>query len=155
MAKSGKKNKKDAKSLQIKNKKAYWNYELIEKIEAGICLSGTEVKSLRAGCCDLSGSYARFIDGELFLVGANIAVYENAGYCSHQPDRNRKLLLHKRQLLKLRQKLEQKGFTIVPLRVYFTSRGHAKVEIATAKGRKKYDDRDKLRDKQFRKELRY
>jgi SsrA-binding protein len=85
-------------------------------------------------------------------VGAKIALYENAGYTSHDPDRDRKLLLHKSQILKLRQRLEQKGFTLVPLRLYFNDRGYAKIELAVARGKKKYDKRDKITARQMNKE---
>ncbi len=154
MAKSDKKSKKSA-SPEVRNKKAYRDYELVEKVEAGIELKGSEVKSLRGGKGDLSGSYARLKDLELFLIGANIAVYENAGYTTHEPDRERKLLVHKRQIIKLKQRIDQKGFTLVPLRIYFNDRGFAKVEIAVARGRKKYDNRDKIVEKQFKKEMKF
>lgn len=156
MAKSGKNDKKISKSLQIKNKKAFRDYEIIEKVEAGLELHGSEVKSLRAGKGDLSGSYAKITnDKEVFVVGINIAEYENAGYVTHQPDRERKLLLHKRQILKLKQRIDQKGFTIIPTRIYFNDRGLAKVEIAVARGRKKYDNREKLVTKQMKKEIKF
>lgn len=154
MAKSDK-NSKKGRCPEIRNKKAFRDYEIIEKIEAGIVLTGSEVKSLRSGKGDLSGSYGRINGTDFFLVGANISVYENAGYTTHEPDRERKLLVHKSQILKLQQRTDQKGFTLVPLRIYFNDRGYAKVEIAVARGRKKYDNRDKMVEKQFKKEMRF
>ncbi len=147
-----KSDKNEHNSLQVKNKKAYFDYELIEKVEAGIMLQGTEVKALRSHHGSLDGSYARIHNNEVLLIGAKISPYENAGYTSHDPDRDRKLLLHKSQILKLRQRLEQKGFTLVPLRLYFNDRGYAKIELAVARGKKKYDKRDKITARQMNKE---
>lgn len=142
-----------SKDLQIRNKKAARDYELIEKVEAGIVLVGTEVKSLRSGLADFEGAYARLKNGEVFLTGCKIAAYENAGYTQHSPERDRKLLLHKRQILKLQHSLEQKGFTIIPLRLYFNEKGIAKIELAIARGRKKYDKRDKIIDRDMKKQI--
>ena len=133
------KNKKQGSA--VVNKKAYRNFELIEKFEAGLKLLGTEVKSLRLGQADLNGSYARFEDEECWLVGASIAHYEQAGVRNHEPLRKRKLLLHKTELRKVRIKLEQRGFTFVPLRIYFNDRGLAKIELALARGKRQYDKR--------------
>lgn len=151
----GKKDKKLSGSIQIKNKKAFRDYELIEKIEAGMVLKGTEVKSLRNAQADLDGSYAKLIRDECYLVGAKISPYENAGYANHDVNRDRKLLLHKRQILKIRHRLEQKGFTLIPLRIYFNDRGLAKIELAVARGKKKYDKRDKITKRQHAKELKF
>jgi len=138
-ANSRRKNKKQGSA--VVNKKAYRNFELIEKFEAGLKLLGTEVKSLRLGQADLNGSYARFEDEECWLVGASIAHYEQAGMRNHEPLRKRKLLLHKTELRKVRIKLEQRGFTFVPLRIYFNDRGLAKIELALARGKRQYDKR--------------
>lgn len=138
-ANSRRKNKKQGSA--VVNKKAYRNFELIEKFEAGLKLLGTEVKSLRLGQADLNGSYARFEDEECWLVGASIAHYEQAGVRNHEPLRKRKLLLHKTELRKVRVKLEQRGFTFVPLRIYFNDRGLAKIELALARGKRQYDKR--------------
>jgi SsrA-binding protein len=135
------------------NKKARHNFELVEVIEAGIALLGTEVKSLRDKQCDLEGSYARMTDDEVWLVGAKIAPYERGGYTNHDPLRKRKLLLHKAQIRKIRVKLEQRGFTLVPVKVYFNERGKAKVELALATGKKLHDKRQSLQDKQAKREL--
>jgi len=146
---SAKKDKKtESKGPAAVNKKAYHNFELVEKIEAGLSLVGSEVKSLRAGAADLNGSYARIINDECFLLGATIAQYEQAGERNHEPLRKRKLLLHRREILKMRTKLEQRGFTLVPLRIYFSSRGLAKVELALARGKRQYDKRKTITERQ-------
>ena len=144
-ANSRRKNKKQGSA--VVNKKAYRNFELIEKFEAGLKLLGTEVKSLRAGQADLNGSYARFEDEECWLVGASIAHYEQAGVRNHEPLRKRKLLLHKTELRKVRIKLEQRGFTFVPLRIYFNDRGLAKIELALARGKRQYDKRKAIAER--------
>ncbi len=126
------------------NKKAYRNFELLEKFEAGLQLLGTEVKSLRAGQADLNGSYARIRNGQCWLVGATIAQYAQASITNHEPTRNRKLLLHKAQIRKMTTKLEQRGFTLVPLRIYFNDRGLAKIELALARGKRQYDKRQTI-----------
>lgn len=136
------------------NKKAYHDYELFDKYEAGLSLVGTEVKSLRMSQADLSGSYARIEGEESWLIGANIAQYEQASVAAgHEMKRKRKLLLHKRELYKIRTKLEQRGFTLVPLRIYFNSRGFAKVELALAKGKKQYDKRRTITELQQKKDI--
>ena len=135
------------------NKKAYHNYEIVEKIEAGAALLGSEVKTLRTGQADLSGSYARIADEECWLVGANISQYEQAGMHNHEPMRRRKLLLHSRELRKIRVKLEQRGFTLVPLKIYFNKRGLAKVEVALAKGKRLYDKRQSISEKEQKRDL--
>ncbi|MBL7214836.1 MAG: SsrA-binding protein SmpB [Phycisphaerae bacterium] len=145
---------KSDKNPSIQNKKAYHNFELLEKVEAGIALLGTEVKSLRDKHCDLDACYARVIGNEIWLVGCKIAAYERGGYTNHDPLRNRKLLLHKNQIKKIRTKLEQRGFTLVPTKVYFNSRGIVKVELALATGKKQYDKRQKLQEQQQKKDVR-
>ena len=142
------------KNPSIKNKKAYHNFELVEKVEAGISLLGTEVKSLRDKHCDLDACYARVIGNEVWLIGCKIAQYERGGYTNHDPLRKRKLLLHKSQIKKIKTKLEQRGFTLVPTKVYFNSRGIAKVELAMATGKKQYDKRHKLQEQQQKKDVR-
>ena len=149
----GKQSKPDV-NPSIKNKKAYHNYELVEKVEAGIALLGTEVKSLREKNCDLEASYGRVENGEIWLIGCKIAPYERGGYTNHDPLRKRKLLLHRQQIKKIRTKLEQRGFTLVPTKIYFNSRGKAKVELALATGKKQYDKRAKMTEAQQKKDLR-
>lgn len=133
------------------NKKAYRNYELIERFEAGLSLLGTEVKSLRAGQADLAGSYARVENGQGWLVGVNIAKYKKDSTVGHEPIRKRKLLLHKTELRRIQIKLDQRGFTLVPLRIYFSDRGLAKVELALARGKRKYDKRTKITEREQKK----
>lgn len=145
------KNKKD-EPVAV-NKKAYHNFELLEKFEAGLSLLGSEVKSLRAHQADLSGSYARINDGQCWLLGASIAQYEQAGANNHEPTRRRKLLLHKQELRRIKSKLEQRGFTLVPLRIYFNSRGFAKIQLALARGKRQFDKRKTMAEKQQKKDI--
>lgn len=114
---------------------------------------GTEVKSLRAGQGDLDGSYARIAGDECWLVGATIAAYKQAGENNHEPTRRRKLLLHKAEIRKVRVKLEQRGFTLVPLRIYFNGKGLAKVELALARGKRQYDKRKKIAERQQKRDI--
>ncbi len=145
------KNKKD--EPVVVNKKAYHNFELVEKFEAGLSLVGSEVKSLRAHQADLSGSYARINNNECWLLGASIAQYEQAGANNHEPARKRKLLLRKQQIRKITGKLEQRGFTLVPLKIYFNSRGFAKIQLALAHGKRQFDKRKTLTEKQQKKDI--
>ena len=135
------------------NKKAYRDYELVERFEAGLELLGTEVKSLRAAAADLSGSYARIENNECWLVGANIAQYDKAGSANHDPTRKRKLLLHKTEIRRITVRLEQRGFTFVPLRIYFNDRGLAKIELALARGKRKYDKRTRITERTQKREV--
>jgi SsrA-binding protein len=148
-----KKTKKDDQGPVAVNKKAYFNYEFVEKYEAGVTLKGSEVKSLRGGAADLSGSFARIVDDECWLFGTNIAHYEQAGIYNHEPTRKRKLLLHSAEIRKIRIKLDQRGFTLVPLRIYFNNRGLAKVELALARGKRQYDKRKTLAEKQQKRDV--
>jgi SsrA-binding protein len=144
---------KDKQGSLAVNKKAYRNYELVEKFEAGMSLLGSEVKSLRAGAADLAGSYARIEGEQCWLVGASIAQYEQAGARGHEPMRRRKLLLHKSEIHKIRGKLEQRGFTLVPLRIYFSDRGLAKIEMALARGKRQYDKRKAIAERQQKRDI--
>jgi SsrA-binding protein len=143
MAAKSRKNR-GKQSLVAVNKKAYRNFELVEQFEAGLELLGTEVKSLRDATADLNGSYARIEDRQCWLVGATIAQYQQAGARQHEPTRKRKLLLHKIEINKIKTKLEQRGFTLVPLRIYFNDRGLAKIELALARGKRQYDKRQTI-----------
>ena len=156
MAEKSKKDKDKAKTKTgpiAVNKKAYYNFELVDKFEAGISLLGSEVKSLRGGALDLSGSYARIEGEQCWLVGANIAQYEMAGIYNHTPMRKRKLLLHKAEIRKIKVKLEQRGFTFVPLKMYFNSRGFAKVELGLARGKRQYDKRKTITERTQKRDL--
>jgi len=126
------------------NRKAYHNYHILEGMEAGIVLTGTEIKSIRAGKTSLSDAYVRpDSKGELWLLNAHIARYDSASYMSHEPTRPRKLLLHKKEIAGLTSKLAEKGLTLVPTRIYLKD-SLAKVEIALAKGKRQYDKRETL-----------
>jgi SsrA-binding protein len=148
------KHEKSESGQVIKNKKAYFNYELVEKVEAGLSLVGTEVKSLRDKQCELDASYARINGDEVWLIGCKIAQYpQAAAFANHDPMRKRKLLLHKAQIRKLRSKLDQRGFTLVALRIYFNDRGKAKCELGLARGKRQYDKRQKIQDKDQKRDL--
>jgi len=144
------KNKQASKAV---NKKAYRNFDLVENFEAGLQLLGTEVKSLRAGQADLDGSYARIKNGQCWLVGTKIAQYQQSGQVSHELARKRKLLLHKAEIRRIKTKLEQRGFTLVPLRIYFNDRGLAKIELALARGKKQYDKREAIAEREQKKDI--
>ena len=146
--------KKDENAGQVViNKKAYHNFELVDKYEAGLSLLGSEVKSLRAGTADLKGSYGRIDGNECWLVGATISPYQQGGIFDYQPTRKRKLLLHKSEIRKIRDKLELRGFTLVPLRIYFNKRGIAKIELALARGKRQYDKRRAISERQQKKDV--
>ncbi len=140
-------------NIQIKNRKAGYEYEFIEKVEAGIMLKGTEIKSLREGKASIQEAYCFFKNQELFVKGMNISPYTQASFESHDITRDRKLLLKKRELEKFKSKTEEKGLTIVPVRLYINNRGLAKLEIALAKGKKIYDKRDSIKKKDQKREL--
>ena len=139
--------------IVCRNKRAQIHYSFDESFEAGIVLVGSEVKSLRAGQADLVDAYARIDRGELFLLGANIPLYKNAGTFGHEPRRTRKLLVHKAQIRRLQGKLTERGFTLVPLSIYWKD-GRAKVELGLGKGKKHEDRRDALDKKESDRELR-
>ncbi len=136
--------KKQVQIPRMVNKKAFYDYEIVEKVEAGLVLKGSEVKSLRQGGADLSGAFARILEKECWLIGCSIAPYAQATIVKHEPLRKKKLLLHKGQIKKITTRLQQRGFTLVPLRVFFNDRGLAKIELGIARGKRKYDKRDKL-----------
>lgn len=128
------------------NRKAYFEYTILSKLEAGISLQGTEVKSARENKVNLKGSYVSIVDGEAFLKDCHIAEYEMGSYNNHEPSRSRKLLLHKREIRKLAADTKEKGLTIIPLSMYF-SNGKIKVEIGLAIGKKLWDKRESLKEK--------
>ena len=135
-----------------KNRKAYHDYEIIDKYETGIVLTGTEIKSCRIGKINLKDSYAQFIGNELFLMNAHISQYDYGNLFNHEEKRNRKLLMHKKELIKLKQKIDQQGMTLVPLSAYLKD-NHMKIELALAKGKHNYDKRNALKDKQQKREI--
>ncbi|MDT3686563.1 MAG: SsrA-binding protein SmpB [Pseudorhodoplanes sp.] len=134
------------------NRKARFNYEIGETIEAGVALTGSEMKSLRAGKATIGESYADSRGGELWLINANIPEYLQAGRFNHAPKRPRKLLLHKRQINKLIGAVEREGMTIVPLKLYFNPKGRAKIEIALARGKKLHDKRETMKKRSWERE---
>ena len=135
------------------NRKAFHDYFIEERFEAGIQLQGTEVKSLREGKVNLQDSYAGVKDGEIFLHHCHISPYSHGNIMNHDPVRVRKLLLHRKEINKLLGKTQQKGLTLVPLRIYFTKRGFAKVELGLAKGKKLHDRRDSIRAREAGREV--
>lgn len=144
--------KNTSPALIAQNKKARHYYELLEFFEAGISLIGSEVKSIRAGHVSFHDAYVVFRNGEAFLVGVRIAPYANAGYVQHEPDRERKLLLHAHEIHVLTTKVDQKGLTVVPVNLHFKT-GRIKVELALAKGKKVHDQRDDLKQQAERRDL--
>ncbi len=144
--------KKTSFKVVADNRKARFNYEIGETFEAGIALTGSEVKSLRAGKATIAESYADARAGEIWLVNANIPEYLQAGRFNHAPKRARKLLLHKRQIGKLAGAVEREGMTIVPLKLYFNDKGRAKIELAIARGKKLHDKRETERKRSWERE---
>ena len=133
------------------DRRAFFNYEILERYEAGILLTGTEIKSVRAGKIDLSDAYARAVDGEMWLNNAYIAPYDPASRYNHDPKRNRKLLLHRAEIQKMSATVAEKGLTIVALRVYI-KRHHAKIELGLARGKRQFDKRHAIRDRDMDRE---
>ncbi len=145
---------KEKSRVRISNRRASFEYEFLEQYDAGIVLVGTEIKSLRAGKASLQDAYCYFSGGELYLRGMNIATYFWASaWSSHEPLRDRKLLLTKRELRHLAQAVKTKGLTIVATGAYISDKGYAKVHIALAKGKKEYDKRASIKEKDIRREL--
>jgi SsrA-binding protein len=140
-------------SLIADNRKAGHDYHLLEQFEAGVALTGTEVKAMREGRAQLRDSYCRMEGGEAYLLGAHVGQYSHGGYAAHDPVRKRKLLLHKAELDKLLGKTTEKGLTIVPLRLYFKN-GRVKLAIALAKGKKIYDKREAIKRRETERETR-
>ena len=130
-----------AEKLIASNKRAFHEYHVLDKVEAGLALTGTEVKSLRDGAANLKDSYVTFKNGEAFLFGAHISPYTHGNRENHEPDRTRKLLLHRREIEKLHVQVAEKGLTVVPLRLYFKG-GKVKAEIGVVRGKKLYDKRE-------------
>lgn len=140
-------------NISIKNRKASYEFEFLDKYEAGIVLKGTEIKSLREGKASVQEAYCFFKKGEMFIKSMNISPYSNSSFESHDITRERKLLLKKKELEKIKTKIEEKGLTIVPTKIYINSRGFAKLEIAVSRGKKIYDKRDSIKKKDQDREL--
>jgi SsrA-binding protein len=147
----GKASGADARRIICKNRRAYHEYFILDTFEAGIMLLGSETKSLRDGRASLGDAYADVRDGEIFLVGCHIAEYPWANQFNHEPLRVRKLLMHRAEIKRLTVKLNERGFTLVPLQLYF-ARGRVKVELGLAKGKKLYDKRETVRQRDLDRE---
>ena len=145
---------KDPKNKKTicQNKSARFNYEIVERFEAGIALLGTEVKSLRLGKANIKDSYVKFTRGEPFLYNTHISAYPFAAYGNHEPERVRKLLLHKREIKRLMGKMNEKGFALIPTRLYFTNH-LVKAEVALAKGKKLHDKREAIKRRDEKRDL--
>ncbi|WP_256004495.1 MULTISPECIES: SsrA-binding protein SmpB [Pedobacter] len=139
--------------IQIKNKRAYFDYHIVENYQAGIALLGTEIKAIRQGKANMSDAFCMFIGNTLYVRNLHISEYSHSSFHHHDIKRDRVLLLHKKELKKLKQKSEEKGYTIVPLRIYTNDRGFAKIEIALAQGKKEYDKRDTIKERESKREL--
>jgi SsrA-binding protein len=154
MAGKGKKDdpKKDDVRVIGRNRRAFHEYEVLDRLECGIVLVGTEVKSLRDGHCLLEDAYAKIDEGELWLIGCEIPEYVKGNRLNHKPKRPRKLLLHRRELAKFAEKASQRGFTMVPLSLYFKN-GRAKVEVAVARGKQLHDKRESLKKRDAERDI--
>lgn len=142
-------NTKDGRKVVAENRRARRDYFIEDVIEAGIMLTGTEVKALREGQANIAESYASPEDGAIWLINANIPEYSAGNRQNHEPKRKRKLLLHKREIARLTQAVERKGFTIAPLKLYFNARGVAKLELGLAQGKKLHDKRDTVKERDW------
>ncbi|MGA2775722.1 MAG: SsrA-binding protein SmpB [Candidatus Omnitrophota bacterium] len=138
----------------ITNRKAFKDFDVLETVECGVELKGSEVKSIRDGKINLNDSFARLEKGEILLYNTHISPYAEASYMNVEPTRVRKLLLHKKQIIRLSGQLTQKGLTLIPLKVYFNARGFAKLELALCKGKKLYDKREDLKNREIDLEMR-
>ena len=138
--------------MEILNRKAKYNYQIFESLEAGIVLTGTEIKSIREGKANIKDSYARIKNDEIFLINMHISSYDNGNRFNHDETRERKLLLHKKEILKFRDKIKLEGYTIVPLKVYLKN-GRAKVLIGLAKGKKNYDKREDIKKRDIERNI--
>lgn len=143
----------DYRNINIRNKRATFDYEIIEQLTAGIVLVGTEIKSIRLGKASLTDCYCYFDRGELYIRGVNINEYKWGTYNNHIPKRDRKLLLNRRELNKLERALQDKGLTVVGMRMFISDKGLAKVVIGLARGRKNFDKREYIKDKDARREM--
>lgn len=137
----------------IDNRKARFEYTIHDSYEAGMVLTGTEVKSLRAGKANLTDAYARIKDEEIILIGLHISPFDQGSYNNHDPIRTRKCLLHKREIIKIKTSIEREGFTLIPLKIYFTQKGLAKIELGICKGKKTHDKRESIKERETKREL--
>ncbi|MCX7973023.1 MAG: SsrA-binding protein SmpB [Candidatus Aminicenantes bacterium] len=140
--------------IVAENKKAIFNYEIIERLEAGLVLLGSEVKSIREGRVSLKESFAEIKDGEAYLINCHISPYEAANRFNHDPLRPRKLLLHRQEIKRLTGKIKEKGLTLIPTKMYFNNKGKIKVEIALARGKRAYEKKEAIKTRDIERELR-
>ena len=153
MARSSKKDEEEGIKVICRNRRAFHEYVVLDRMECGLVLTGTEVKSLREGVANLEDAYAKIEEGELWLLGSDIPEYAMGNRMNHKPKRPRKLLLHRREIGKFADKASQRGFTLVPLRLYF-KHGLAKVELAVARGKQAHDKREDLKKADAQHEIR-
>jgi SsrA-binding protein len=151
--KSSKKSARSSGPPQIRNKRAFHEYHVLEKVDAGIALQGTEVKSIRDGKITLGESYVRVDNDEVYLVNCHIPEYKPGSWTNHDPNRKRKLLLHRKEIVKLRVRIEEKGLTIVPLRLFFNQRGYAKIEIGVCRGKQLHDKRQAMKERDANRDI--
>jgi SsrA-binding protein len=140
--------------MEITNRKARYDYEIEDTYEAGIVLKGTEIKSIRNGKAQLKDSYAILKNNEVYLLNMHISAYENGNIFNHEETRTRKLLLHKKEILKIRDKIAQEGYTLIPIKIYFV-RNHAKVQLGIARGKKNYDKRETIKKRDMEREIKH
>lgn len=141
--------RKQENKIEIKNKKAEYQFFLLSQLDAGIVLTGTEIKSIREGKANISDAYCTFIKNELFITNMHITEYTFGTYSNHNPKRNRKLLLNKRELRKFQTQVNEKGLTIIPVILFINEKGLAKLTIAVAKGKKLFDKRESIKEKEY------
>ena len=139
--------------VNIKNRKASFEYEFIQKYTAGIILVGTEIKSIRANKASISDAYCVIIDSEVIIKNLHISEYKYASFSNHEPKRERKLLLNKQEINKIKSRVQEKGFALVPIRLFINDKGIAKLEIAVAKGKKIYDKRESIKEKDIKRNI--
>jgi SsrA-binding protein len=140
--------------MEIRNRSAFYEYQIDDKYDAGMILTGTEVKSLRSGKASFNDSYCLFQQNELYVRSLHISEYEMGTHANHDPLRERKLLLNKKELKKMQTKIKEKGYTVIPLRIYFSESGKAKIQIGLAKGKKLHDKRESIKQKDTEREMR-
>lgn len=141
------------KDVEIKNRKARFNFELLDKFEVGMVLMGSEVKSIRHAKVSINEAYCYLRNSEVFIKNMHIAEYENAGFVGHEAQRERKLLLHQTEIKKIEKKLKDESITLIPLKLYFNSKGFAKLQIALAKGKKMHDKREDIKGRDIKREI--
>ena len=147
------KKKDDTVRINIQNRKARYEYEILDKYSAGMVLKGTEIKSIREGQASIKEAFCYISKGEIFIKNAHISEYSHGSHFNHEPKRERKLLLNKQEINKINKKMKDVGLTIVPLKIYISGRGFAKIDIAVAKGKKLHDKRDSIKTKDVQRDM--